>query len=58
MSDEINALELLKEEMSTEEIHLRVNAIHRLRIVVLTMNQQEIQSVLMPYLESKRNLIV
>lgn len=58
MSDEINALELLKEEMSTEEIHLRVNAIHRLRIVVLTMNQQEIQSVLMPYLESKCNLIV
>jgi hypothetical protein len=33
--EDINALELLKEEMSTEEIHLKVNAIHRLKIVVL-----------------------
>jgi len=35
MSDDINALELLKEEMQTEDIHLKVNAVHRLKTVVL-----------------------
>jgi len=51
--DDINALELLKEEMSTEEIHLKVNAIHRLKIVVLYLGQQETISQLLPYLDSK-----
>ena len=53
MSDDINALELLKEEMTTEEIHLKVNAIHRLKIVVMTMSSAEITNNLLPYLESK-----
>jgi hypothetical protein len=52
MADEINALELLKEEMTTEEIHLKVNAIHRLKIVVLTLSNHDITSQLIPYLES------
>ena len=53
MADEINALELLKEEMTTEEIHLKVNAIHRLRIVALTLGPAEVQNQLLSYLESK-----
>jgi hypothetical protein len=39
--EDINALELLKEEMSTEEIYLKVNAIHRLKIVVLCLGPSE-----------------
>lgn len=52
--EDINALELLKEEMSTEEIHLKVNAIHRLKIVVLYLGQNDSVSQLLPYLDSKR----
>jgi hypothetical protein len=39
MTDDINPIELLKEEMSTEDIHLKVNAVHRLKTVVLTIGQ-------------------
>jgi len=53
--EDINALELLKEEMSTEEIHLKVNAIHRLKIVVLYLGQNDTVSQLLPYLDSKWN---
>ena len=37
----VNALGLLKEEMMTEEIHLKVNAIHRLKTVILTIGVPE-----------------
>lgn len=50
---EVNALNLLKEEMSTEEIHLKVNAIHRLKTVILSIGPSEVQSGLIPYLQSK-----
>ena len=56
--EDINALELLKEEMSTEEIHLKVNAIHRLKIVVLCLGQNDSVSQLLPYLDGKLNLSV
>ena len=49
----VNALALLKEEMLTEEIHLKVNAIHRLKTVILTIGVPETLSQLLPYLESK-----
>lgn len=55
MVEEINALELLKEEMQTEEIHLKVNAIHRLKVVALCLGQEATASQLLPYLESKPN---
>lgn len=51
--DDINAIELLKEEMATEEIYLKVNAIHRLKVVVLCLGPNDTASVLLPYLESK-----
>jgi len=38
---EIDALGLLKEEMTSEEIHLKVNAIHRLKTVILSIGIQE-----------------
>ena len=51
--EDINALELLKEEMSTEEVHLKVNAIHRLKIVVMYLGPNDSVSQLLPYLDSK-----
>jgi len=40
---DINALGLLKEEMNTEEIHLKVNAIHRLKTVILSIGMNDTQ---------------
>lgn len=51
MNESIEALELLKEELTTEEIHLKVNAIHRMKIVIMLMNTQMVQDNLLPYLE-------
>jgi len=51
--DDINALELLKEEMETDEIHLKVNVIHRLKTVILAMGVESTLKHLAPYLESK-----
>jgi hypothetical protein len=34
--EDFSALDLLKEEMETEEIHLKVNVIHRLKTVILS----------------------
>jgi len=41
MTEEFNALDLLKEEMQTEEIHLKVNVIHRLKTVILSVGIAE-----------------
>lgn len=45
-----NGLTLLKLEMSNEEIHLRVNAIHRLKTVILSIGDAETVNALIPYL--------
>lgn len=50
----LDVMQLIKEEMTTEEIHLKVNAIHRLKIVALTLGEKETQSVLLPYIDSKQ----
>ena len=54
----VDALALLKEEMSTEEIHLKVNAIHRLKTVILSIGEGNMQELIV-YLNSKltNNLI-
>ena len=53
----VDALALLKEEMSTEEIHLKVNAIHRLKTVILSIGEGNMQELIV-YLNSKlTNLI-
>ena len=38
---EDTGLSLLKLEMQVEEIHLRVNAIHRLKTVILNMGHDD-----------------
>ena len=45
-----NGLTLLKLEMTNEEIHLRVNAIHRLKTVILSIGNEGTVSELIPYL--------
>ena len=49
--EDINALDLLKEEMETEEIHLKVNAIHRMKTVILCIGIEETIKKLIPYIE-------
>ena len=49
----MDALSLFKEEILTEEIHLKVNAVHRLKTVILTIGVPETKNALIPYLESK-----
>jgi hypothetical protein len=38
--------------METEEIHLKVNVIHRLKTVILIMGPDETVKKVIPYLES------
>ena len=56
MVEEINALDLLKEELTTEEVNLKVNAIHRMKTVILSIGTNETHSSLLPYLDSKQAL--
>ena len=53
--DNVNALELLKQEMVLEEINVKVNAIHRLKTVILSIGQEATIAELIPYLDSKSN---
>jgi len=53
--EDIDALALLKEEMETEEVHLKVNAIHRLKTVILCIGVDDTIKKLIPYLESNFN---
>jgi len=38
---EENGLTLLKQEMYNEEIHIKVNAIHRMKTVILSIGQED-----------------
>ena len=58
MVENVNALALLKEEMQTEEIHLKVNAIHRLKTVILSIGVNETNTQLIPYLDSKSFILI
>jgi hypothetical protein len=49
--EDINALDLLKEEMETEEIHLKVNVIHRTKTVILSIGVEDTIKRLIPYFE-------
>lgn len=48
--EENNAFDLLKNEMKLDEVHLKVNAIHRLQTVMFSMEKDKIVSMLVPYL--------
>ena len=51
MVEDVNALDLLQEEMRTDEIHLKVNAIHRLKTVILSIGAEETSKKLSEYLD-------
>ena len=51
--EDINALDLLKEELETEEINLKVNALHRMKTVMLAIGVDDSIKKLIPYLECK-----
>lgn len=56
MEDE-NGLNLLKQEMTNEEIHIKVNAIHRFKTVILSIGEADTISQLIPYIEGKSPLV-
>jgi hypothetical protein len=53
-----NGLSLLKQEMTNEEIHIKVNAIHRLKTVIMSIGESETISQLIPYLEGKLTIYI
>ena len=48
---EENGLSLLRQEMQNEEIHIKVNAIHRLKTVIMSIGPEDTHSQLLPYIE-------
>lgn len=56
--EDISALDLLKEEMETEEIHLKVNVIHRLKTVILAIGVEDTIKKLIPCLESNLYMVL
>ena len=51
MTEEFSALDLLQEEMRTDEVHLKVNAIHRLKTVIICIGVDDASSKLTEYVE-------
>ena len=53
MSEEhVDAIDLLKEEMASDEIASKVNAIHRLSTIVLAIGLPQTYERLIPFLDS------
>jgi len=48
---EDNGLTLLKQEMQNEEVHIKVNAIHRLKTVILSIGKEDTLAQLIPYID-------
>lgn len=48
----MDIIELLKEEMGSDEIPSKVNAIHRLTMVVMALDRPQIYDKLIPFLDS------
>lgn len=51
--DNINPLELLKEELDTDDLATRINAIHKVPIVSTLMPTEAIKSTLIPFLDTQ-----
>ncbi|CAK61709.1 unnamed protein product (macronuclear) [Paramecium tetraurelia] len=47
-----NPFEVLKEDMENEEVYLKVNAMHRVRVVATLLGSDKIKSQLIPYFET------
>ena len=48
-----NPIDVFKEEMENEEVYLKVNAMHRVRVIATLLGVDKIKSVLLPYFECK-----
>jgi len=51
MYENLNPFELVKEEMTHDEVTVRVNAVHRLRTVVTVMGNDSFKTQILPYFE-------
>jgi len=51
--EHIDPIELLKEEMSNDEVSYKVNAIHRLTTIVYAIGMTPTYDKLIPFLDSK-----
>jgi len=49
---EENGLTLLKMEMLNEEVHVKVNAIHRLKTVIMSIGPESTIGELIPYIDT------
>ena len=50
--EQVNPMDLLKEELDNDEIYIRVNAIHRVKTIAILMGTEGLKSQLLPFLES------
>jgi len=48
---EAQALEVLKEEMENDELHYRVNAIHRIKLIATILGVEGTKNQLLPYID-------
>jgi len=49
-------LDLLREELSSSQMSVRINAIHRISIVATLIGEEGVKQELIPYLESRENI--
>jgi serine/threonine-protein phosphatase 2A regulatory subunit A len=56
MADNLNPFDVLREDMESEETYLRVNAIHRVRIVAMLLGPEKIKSQLIPYFDCRMGI--
>ena len=50
--EQINPLDLLKEELDNDEIYIRVNAIHCLKTISILLGTEGLKTQILPLLES------
>lgn len=50
--ENINPFELLKEELDTDDLATRINAIHKVAIVATLMPTEAIKTTLIPFLDT------
>lgn len=54
VEEHIDAMELLREEMANDDIPCKVNAVHRLSMVILAIGPSQTYDKLIPFLDSKQ----
>lgn len=54
--ENLNPLDVLKEELDTDDVAQKINAVHRMRIIATIMGPEGIRSVLLPFLDSTYHL--